>query len=233
MTIDRDRLRAAMDALYQAQAARDQYVATGVTTQHVVDALQTLRQAGVGMKDVRTPDLSRAAWSGTPDIPPGAEPPNPATPTEGPTNPVLTHSGEQEHLVTELSPAREPSPEERRDAWLNLVQKMEGWLLASEQHALHSADFLDILDRKTGPSERRDQEAQRARAWAARRLVDQVRLWHPPEVPRDDEGGQGTLLELFPADAPSTAGEKSVEEPNAAGCRGECGIPHGPDGECL
>lgn len=200
--------------------------------------------------------------------------------------------------MTELSVSREPTPEERRDAWVVLATKLEGWLLGTEQRALQAADLHRVLAAYRPPGMvSRDGEAQKARAWAARRLLEHVQAWEPPVVPRDDEKGQGSILELFPGaeealarpldvevlTGESTAVENPVEEgpmeerlvhavtvegaglhashtpfsddyssnwarvtcktcrqiglaeaePNAAGCRGECGLQHGPDGECL
>lgn len=184
------------------------------TTPEVAHAL---RQFGVAMKDVRTPDLSRYAISGARHRPPGANPAGNPTPTEGPHHPDLTHSAEQEPSVTELTRDREPSPEERREAWLNVVQAIEKWLLATEQRAEQAAHFLAVLEKDVPEYVRHDVnprsvEAEKARQWAARRVLTEVRLLSPPVVPRDDERGQGSILELFPG-ADSTAVENPVEEP--------------------
>lgn len=120
--------------------------------------------------------------------------------------------------MTELKPSREPSPEERREAWLSIVQALEGWLLATEQRELSAVPFLEAMEAAivhTGAPSNvvtpRAIEEARARAWAARRIVEMVRHWHAPEVPRDDERGQGDLLELFPG-AESTAVENPGDD---------------------
>ncbi len=188
---------------------------------HLAEAAVRMRTAlastGVRMADVRTPDLTRAAWSGTLNLPPGAEPLGIATPGVAPRHPEPPHSAEQESDVTELKPSREPSPEERREAWLSIVQALEGWLLATEQRELSAVPFLEAMEAAivhtgvTNETTPRAIEEAKARAWAARRIVEMVRHWHAPEVPRDDERGQGDLLELFPG-ADSTAVENPGDD---------------------
>lgn len=177
---------------------------------------EALAATGVSVKDVRTPNLTRLAWDDDATDLPGAPWWRTPPPTTAPSDPDVTHSAELGAEVSELKPSREPSPEERRDAWLNLVTSLEGWLLAFEQRADQAAHLLTVLEADVPGyiphgDKPRAVEAQKARAWAARRLVEQVRQWHAPEVPRDDEKGQGSILELFPG-AESTAVENPVEE---------------------
>ena len=211
------KLAKAAHAAYEMEKAQGQiYEALGRSVADLEQMARKLAATGVSIEDIRTPRLAQAAL----DARPGAPIYWPPTPGEGQSDPEMTHSGEQSQ-VAELKPTREATPLERREAWLKLVAKLEGWLLETEQRELAAVPFLATLEGATHQHgylglELPDRTVERAqaKAWAARQVVELVRRWRAPEVPRDDETGQGSILELFPG-ADSTAVENPVEDLDA------------------
>lgn len=86
----------------------------------------------------------------------------------------------------------EPTAVQRRDAWLALVKHLERELLATRENgragaSLHASEVGEAV---LVPE-------YRATAWAAQRLLDSITALTAPEVPRDDETGQGSILDVL------------------------------------
>lgn len=118
------------------------------------------------------------------------------------------------------------TPEQRREAWLALVGQMERQLLATRENAKASEKMAQALiaDGCAWPSMTTPEDWE-ATAWAAGRLLEGLKGLPVPEVPRDDETGQGDLLTLVPSTLwealdhhqASTPGEKPGDDGSALG----------------
>lgn len=105
----------------------------------------------------------------------------------------------------------DPTPEERRDAWLKLVSQMEAKLLATREHAKAMVGLCR-------PGRAPDWEAT---AWAAQRLLEELKGLEPPVVPVDHERGQGDLLTLVS----STPGENPGDDVERYTCHATGPVP--------
>jgi hypothetical protein len=89
------------------------------------------------------------------------------------------------------------TPAARRSAWVQLMAQVEGNLVATREHARTMA----AMSRDLEPAvlERLNVSAAEewdATAWAADRLLRDLSMILPPEVPLDHTLGQATFLDL-------------------------------------
>jgi hypothetical protein len=125
---------------------------------------------GAPKKTEPTPGEVHATLLGTN----GAAPEPPTTRDEGGSLPEMPHSGEQ------------PTPKDRRDAWLSLHDH----LLADTERALR--DARSFLPHANHPE---TQARWLAKEWAALQLLKALRDMKAPEVPVDHTVDQPTLEE--------------------------------------
>lgn len=103
------------------------------------------------------------------------------------------------------------TPEQRRDAWLGLVSALEAKLVMTRENAKAQRRLCEDVGEVSVLAMVPEWDAT---AWAAGRLLESLKDLAPPVVPRDDETGQGDLVQLL-ADAiwpESTPGEKPGDD---------------------
>lgn len=92
----------------------------------------------------------------------------------------------------------EPTPEQRRDAWLGLVSDLEARLVMTKENARASRSWAERA--AAGATTARPAALAKmveydATAWAAQRLLDSLKTLEPPAIPVDNEKGQASLLD--------------------------------------
>lgn len=128
----------------------------------------------------------------------GAAPHPTPTREEVPSIPDVPHSGEQ------------PTPVQRRDAWLEYHAYLVGEM---EEHLRGARAFLPYAVRPEGMTN------LLAREWAALQLLKALRDMKAPEVPVDDTLGQATL-------------EEALDDGMVWECGPHANVWHGHDARC-
>lgn len=97
------------------------------------------------------------------------------------------------------------TPEQKRDAWVSLMSGLEVTLTTTLSHAQASEKMAQAIQDDTGHSRPGFTPPDwDATAWAAKKLLEQLRAVPAPVVPEDPALGQAVI-------PLSTSGEESVD----------------------
>lgn len=128
-------------------------------------------------------------------------------------------------------PPATATPRDRALAWHTLLARMEGMVLATRENAKASASLARELREECGYTPKTTETEWEATAWAANRLLADLKAMTPPAVPEDPALGQGTLDDLLEGAAPTPAPSSSKcphGQPKGWTCS-RCGGPAQPE----